>query len=59
MPVLGGLYAPGQGAFPKYTDGVFENGEMTMIIGRGIGNPVKIPRVFNPPEINLIILRCG
>ncbi len=57
LPVIGGLYAPGQGTFPKYTSGLWEDGETTMVIGRGIGNAVEIPRIFNPPEINTIVLR--
>ena len=56
LPGIGGLYAPGQGFFPEYTSGLLEEENTTMIIGRGIGNSVKIPRIFNPPEINTIIL---
>lgn len=57
LPIIGGLYAPGQGAFPEYTSGLWEEGGTKMIIGRGIGNSVQIPRIFNPPEINVIILK--
>lgn len=58
LPGIGGLYAPGQGWFPEYTEGICqENEEIPMIIGRGIGNAVEVPRIFNPPEINTIILR--
>lgn len=57
LPGVGGLYAPGQGWFPKYTEGVYMADETTMIIGRGIGDSTEFPRVFNPPEINTIILR--
>ncbi len=54
---VGGLYAPGQGAFPEYTEGIWEQDGTTMIIGRGLGNAVKVPRIFNPPELNTIILK--
>lgn len=57
LPGVGGLYAPGQGWFPEYTEGLWTKEDTTMIIGRGLGNSVEIPRVFNPPEINTIILR--
>lgn len=57
LPGIGGLYAPGQGFFPEYTSGLLEDNQTTMIIGRGIGNSVQIPRIFNPPEINTIILK--
>ena len=51
LPFIGGLFAPTQGMFPKYTAGVFEEGETTMIVGRGLGNSVFPFRIFNLPEI--------
>lgn len=57
LPGIGGLYAPGQGWFPEYSDGLWIDKGLTMIVGRGIGNSVEIPRIFNPPEINTIILK--
>lgn len=57
VPGIGGLYAPGQGWFPEYTEGFWTQEDTTMVIGRGIGNSVEVPRIFNPPEINTIILR--
>lgn len=58
IPGLGGLYAPGQGWFPEYTEGIcLKNEDYPMIIGRGIGNSVEVPRIFNPPEINTIVLK--
>ena len=51
LPFIGGLVAPSQGWFPKYTDGLFEAGETTMVVNRGIGNSVFPLRVFNRPEI--------
>lgn len=56
LPGIGGLYTPVQGWFPEYTEGAFENNNTMMIVGRGIGNTIKIPRIFNPPEINSIVL---
>lgn len=46
-----GLYAPGQGVFPKYASGKFENGESVMIVSCGLGNSVFPLRLFNRPEI--------
>ncbi len=49
-----GLFAPGQGVFPKYTSGIHGN----MIISRGLANTGKpIPRLFNRREIVYIIPR--
>lgn len=46
-----GLFAPGQGKFPKYTAGVHEKGKSKMIISRGLGNSEFPLRLFNRPEI--------
>ncbi len=43
-----GIYAPGQGLFPRYTSGVHQN---RFIISRGLGNHTHIPRFFNPREL--------
>lgn len=51
LPFIGGLIAPSQGWFPKYTDGLFEEGGTTMVINRGIGNSLFPLRMFNRPEI--------
>lgn len=48
-----GIYAPGQGLFPKYTAGVIDE---RCVISRGLGNHTKIPRIFNEPELVLIEL---
>ena len=43
-----GLYAPGQGLFPKLTEGVHFR---RLVVSRGLANTVLFPRLFNPPEI--------
>jgi predicted MPP superfamily phosphohydrolase len=48
-----GVYAPGQGIFPKYSGGVYEN---RLIVGRGIGNAHRIPRINNTPEVIKLVL---
>ncbi|MBQ9252565.1 MAG: metallophosphoesterase [Clostridia bacterium] len=48
-----GLYAPGQGFFPKLTHGVHDGGRM--MISRGMTNGARAPRINDPCE--LIILR--
>lgn len=51
LPFIGGLIAPEQGAFPKYTDGVHIKENTSMIISRGIGKS-KFPfRFLNRPEL--------
>ena len=48
-----GLFSPGQGVFPKYTSGVYEN---RLIVSRGIANTAAIPRIFNKQEVVCIEL---
>ncbi len=51
-----GLYAPGQGVFPKLISGVHRvNGSM-LVISRGLGNSKFPLRLFNRPELVKIIL---
>lgn len=51
LPFIGGLIAPEQGVFPKYTDGVHTKENTSMIISRGIGKS-KFPfRFLNRPEL--------
>lgn len=51
--VLGrGVFAPGQGLFPKYTAGVHDD---RLVIGTGLKKGhFPIPRLFNPPEVVFI-----
>ena len=52
-----GVYAPGQGFFPKYTDGIHRSGNTKMIISRGLGNSEFPLRLFNRPELVVITLK--
>lgn len=52
-----GLVAPGQGFFPEYTAGTYEEGDFTMIVSRGIGNSIIPVRIFNTPEVVAIQVR--
>ena len=56
--VLNGLYAPGQGFFPKYGGGRYDFGSQTLIISRGLSQkPLWLPRFGNPPELSIITLK--
>ncbi|KUF35571.1 MULTISPECIES: metallophosphoesterase [Lysinibacillus] len=57
IPGLGGLVAPGQGLFPKYTAGVYEAGSTEMVVSRGLGNSSVPYRIFNLPEIIVMELK--
>ena len=43
--------------FPKYVAGHYRYKKTDMIINRGIGNPMIIPRLFNRPELTIITLK--
>ena len=51
LPFIGGIVAPDQGFFPKYTAGVYKKGSSEMVVSRGLGNSVIPQRLFNRPEI--------
>lgn len=54
LPLIGGLFAPGQGILPKLTQGVIRLRNTRMIISRGLGNSIFPFRIFNRPEIILL-----
>lgn len=57
--VLNGLFAPGQGLFPEYAGGYYEENGTEMLVSRGMWKHysiIYIPRVFNRPELLLITI---
>lgn len=57
LPFFGGLVAPDQGFFPKYTEGTYIENATTMVVSRGLGNSIIPVRVFNFPEIVYVELK--
>lgn len=55
LPLIGPIFSPGQGLFPKYARGSFGD-KPKLIISRGLGNSEFPLRLFNHPEINVIKL---
>lgn len=51
IPGVGGLIGTDRRLFPDFDAGEYNNGRYTLIVSRGLGNSVPIPRVFNRPEI--------
>ena len=49
-----GVFAPGQGIFPKYTSGMHDG---KLLVSRGLSNQTKIPRIFNKPELIILELK--
>ena len=59
LPLVGGLFAPGQGILPKYTAGIYQLGETQMVVSRGIGGSLFPQRVWNRPEVVAVTLKRG
>lgn len=57
LPLVGGLAAPDQGFFPKYTSGLYTEGSTSMVVSRGLGNSIFPLRLFNRPELVVVTLR--
>lgn len=56
IPFVGGLLAPNQGFFPKYTSGIYKDENTSMIVSRGLGNSIFPFRINNSPELVVVTL---
>lgn len=57
--LLNGVFAPGQGFFPRYAGGEYHFSDgSTMIVSRGLArtSSVLLPRIANPPELVIVDL---
>ncbi len=54
LPLIGGLFAPNQGLFPDYTQGVHTVENTKLVISRGVGNSAFPFRFNNRPEVVLV-----
>jgi predicted MPP superfamily phosphohydrolase len=57
--LINGLYAPHQGLFPKYAGGIYTHGNLKHIVSRGLSITPGLPRIFNPPELVVIIIESN
>ena len=50
--LLNGLFAPDQGPLPAFAGGLYQMGETTLAVSRGLAREsTRVPRLFNPPEL--------
>ena len=56
IPFIGGVIAPNQGLFPKYTSGVYNKDKTSMVVSRGLGNSILSVRINNRPELVIVTL---
>ena len=57
LPGIGALFAPGEGLFPKYADGIHTVENSTLAVSRGLGNSSFPFRFYCPPELLIVRLR--
>jgi len=56
LPFIGPVIAPQQGLFPEYTSGMYQSGDTTMFVNRGLGTVVIPVRLFARPQIVCVTL---
>ena len=57
IPLVGPLFAPEQGFFPKFTEGLHKTSYGTMIVSRGLGYSKLRFRLRNRPELVMVTLK--
>lgn len=56
LPFLGGVISTTYELFPTYDFGMFQSGNTRMVLSRGLGTHTIKLRLFNVPEISVIML---
>lgn len=56
LPIIGGLVAPIQGLFPDFYYGEYTEYNSKIIITSGLAGYYWAPRMYNPPEICVVML---
>lgn len=59
LPVIGNIWAPHQGLFPKYAEGLISEKDTFMVVSRGLGDSRFPVRIGNNPELVVVTLRTG
>jgi len=59
LPFTDGLVGSDRTIFPSYTSGLYEENGTVLFVTRGLGNSGHTFRVFNRPEVALLILRSA
>lgn len=59
LPFVGGLFGTDRRLFPAWDDGLYRQGETALYVSRGLGYTNVHFRLFNRPEVAVIVLRRG
>ena len=57
IPFVGGLISPEMDIFPKYTNGIYSENDSKMVVSRGLDKNIKRLRIFNGPELVMVVLK--
>ncbi len=57
LPGIGGVIAPDFRLFPRYSGGIYKEGNQTFVVSRGLGVHSVPFRIFNPPELVVLTLQ--
>ncbi len=59
LPFVGGLFGTDRRLFPAWDAGLYRQGETALYVSRGLGYTNVRFRLFNRPEVAVIVLRRG
>ena len=59
LPFMGGLFGTDRRLFPAWDAGLYRQGETALYVSRGLGYTNVHFRLFNRPEVAVIVLRRG
>ena len=59
LPFSDGLVSTDRTLFPSYTAGLYEKNGSTLFVTRGLGNSGPTFRLFNRPEVAVLVLKKG
>lgn len=59
LPFLGPVAKKSAAGYLKYAGGMYKEDDTTLIVSRGLGNNIYIPRIFNPPDVVCITLKTA
>ena len=59
LPGIGGLLNNSHSFGAEYEAGVYAGERFKMVVSRGLGNSVPVPRLFNRPELVTVVLKSA
>lgn len=57
LPVLGGIISPQIGLFPKYSGDLYQEGDRSIVVSKGLGTHTVNIRLFNPAELIVLHIK--